>query len=352
MRRRPLTPTLRSALDAVSPGPVRQRLRQAVPVIGQCAITAGVAWWTAAIVFGHGAPVFAATASVICLAATVGGRAHQAVDLIAGVLAGVAVGQVIRALHIGTGFWQIALAVALAMAVAALVDARPLAYIQSGATVLVVLTLAPTGSPFAHVLDAMVGGALGLFGSQVLFSPDPVKLVAAPVREVLQDAAAGVRAAAEALRRGSPELAGTACDHARDAHARLGEVARARQTAGRVSGRTVRGRRQASRLGQVDHRLDDVDILVATALLLSDDVRDRLTANPAPIQGALPDRLTALADALAGLAARRLPPVADVMSDAQPPANPPAPPEPSGLEVHLHGAVAALHRLHATTVPD
>lgn len=353
--RRP-TLSLHAAVDVAEPRSVWHRMRQALPVIGQCAVTAGAAWWIAGSVFGHDTPVFAATAAVICLAAGVGRRGRRAVDLIAGVLSGVAVGQVIRLLDVGVGFWQIVLAVALAMALAALFDARPVAFIQSGTAVLIVLTLEPPDSPLDHVLDAAVGGVLGLLGSQVLFSPDPVKLMVAPVREILDDATEALRIAAEALRKGSTQLADASCERAQDAHARLGELARARMTARRVTARTVRGRDQAARLRHVDQRLDDIDVLVAAVLLLCDDVRDHLAARPVPAPARLPDRLVQLAAGLAELAARPLSSTADMMSGPEVPrrapgtpgpAVPAAPDEVPDADVHLRHATAALHRLRA-----
>ncbi|SCG40507.1 FUSC family protein [Micromonospora inositola] len=361
MIRRPdrLTPTLRSALDAASPGPLRHRLRQAVPVIAQCSVTAGAAWWIAGSIFGHQAPVFAASAAVVCLAAGVGGRGRQAVDLLAGVLAGVAVGELFRLVGIGTGPWQTVLAVALAMVAAAIIDARPLAYIQSGAAVLFVLTLAPAGRSLGHLLDAAVGGALGLLGSQVLFSPDPLKLVAAPVREILHATADALRTAAEALGRNSSHLAATACDRARDAHARLGGLARARLTARRVTARTVRGHRRAARVRQVDDRLSDIDVLVAAALLLCENVRERIRTGEENAPDRLPDQLLGLAAGLDELAGRHLPAVGEVTADGVGPRGPARPAvgprsglERAGFDVHLHDATGALDRLRSATTAD
>ncbi|WP_446218564.1 hypothetical protein [Micromonospora sp. IBHARD004] len=200
-------------------------------------------------------------------------------------------------------------------------------------------------------MDAAVGGLVGLLGSQVLFSPDPVRLVEAPVRGILRDTADALRTAAEALRRGSVAQARAACEQARDAHARLGELAGARAAARRVTGRTVRGSRRLARLRRADRPLDDVDVLVAAVLLLCDDVQTRLARAASPATDPLPARLTELADGVAELAALPLPAMAPAMT---------APPDhhrrsathtpptqyPPTTEAHLHDARTALHHLH------
>ncbi|WP_446218562.1 FUSC family protein [Micromonospora sp. IBHARD004] len=83
----------RSAFDTTGPGRLRHRIRVAAPLIVQGALMAGVAWWISQSLFGHGTPIFAATAALICLTGGVGGRGRQAVDLFVGVLAGVLVGE-------------------------------------------------------------------------------------------------------------------------------------------------------------------------------------------------------------------------------------------------------------------
>ncbi|MGC5020268.1 hypothetical protein [Micromonospora sp. DT47] len=175
MKRRPWASARRSAFDIAGPGLFRHRMRVAAPLIVQCALLAGAAWWIAQSLFDHRTPVFAATAALICLTVGKGGRGRQAVDLLVGVL--------------------------------------------------------------AH----------------------------------------------------------TACGHAREAHARLGELSRARAAAQRVTGRTVRVWRRAARLRQADQPLDDVELLIAAVLLLCEDVRAGL-ARSAPTPDPLPSRLTALAD--------------------------------------------------------
>jgi len=258
--RRAAPPLLRDTVRAGRPQQVAPRWRGALPVVLQCAGAAGVAWWVAASLLGHGQPVFAASSAVVCLAAGVGSRARQAVDLLAGVFVGVLVGQLVTALHLGAGPWETVLAVLAALAVVALFDVRPLALIQAGGSALFLLTLPPAQTPFVRLTDAAVGGALGLLGSQVLFTPDPVRLVVGPARAVLAEVAAALQAAASMR----PDDAG---QRARVAAGALGELQSARTTARAVAVRTLRGRRRAGDLAALDGRLDDVAVLVAGVLL-------------------------------------------------------------------------------------
>ncbi|WP_158545858.1 FUSC family protein [Blastococcus sp. TF02A-30] len=250
-------PLLRDTVRAGRPCTVAQRVAGALPTVLQCGLASAVAWWVAEALLGHAQPVFAATSAVVCLAAGTGGRARQAVDLLAGVLVGVLVGQVVRVVQAEPGTLTTLVAVTAALLAASLLDTRTLALIQAGASALFVLTLPPVETPFVRFLDAAVGGALGLLASQVLFTPDPVRLVRGPARAVLADVAAALRAA-------DPDHAR---EHARQAVAGLGDLATARSTAWAVAARTVRGRLRADRLACLDRDLTDIDVLGAAALL-------------------------------------------------------------------------------------
>lgn len=93
-----------------------------------------MAWWLASTLLDHPNPVFAATAAIICLAGGKGERGRRAVDLLAGVIAGVVVGELIRWWDPGNTLLQAVLAVVLGMSAAAALDSSRLAYIQGTAT--------------------------------------------------------------------------------------------------------------------------------------------------------------------------------------------------------------------------
>lgn len=253
--------------------------------MAQCAVAGGVAWWVASALLGHARPVFAAIAAVICLAGGQGERARQAVDLVAGVLAGVLVGEIVRYTGSGSGVFQVVVVVVLGMLAAAAIDYRRLAYIQGAASALFVLVLPPLQNPASRFVDAVVGGALGLLGSQVLFTPDPVTLVAASLHRVLGRVEEALATAARSLEEEGPEAAETAKRLARDARSDLADLSNQRRIAHQIRRRTVRGRRRAARLRQLDETLDHVDVLVAATVLLTQCTASRQPAAGPPQEG-------------------------------------------------------------------
>lgn len=259
-----------AAARAAGPRAVWLRMRQVLPVAAQCAGAAGVAWWLASALLGHTRPVFAAIAAIICLAGGTGERARQAVDLVSGVVAGVVVGELVRFAWPGSGTIQVAAVVVLGMLAAAAIDYRRLAYIQGAASALFVLVLPPLQDPGSRIIDALIGGLLGLLGSQVLFTPDPVALVAASLRRVLDGVEQSLLAGARALEAQDGQT-GTAIGIARDARSELAELSTQRVLAHRIRKRTVRGRRRAARLRQLDETLDHIDVLVAATILLTQE---------------------------------------------------------------------------------
>ena len=254
---------MHDTVRAGHPSAVRSRVRAALPLVVQCALGAPAAWWIAEDLLGHPRPVFAATAAVICLAAGIGGRARQAVDLLVGVVVGVGVGEVLTALPLALGPGLVLLAVVSSLLAISLVDIRPLALIQAGASALFVLTLPPTQTTGGRLLDTAVGGAIGLLGSQVLFAPDPVPMVTGPAHDVLHRVAAALVAMVD------DEEARAAHAHAHAAVGGLGVLRGAHHAARDVAGRTVRGRLRRRRLAALAPRLDEIAPLASGVLALA-----------------------------------------------------------------------------------
>lgn len=269
-----------AAARAAGPRAVWLRMRQVLPVAAQCAGAAGVAWWLASALLGHTRPVFAAIAAIICLAGGTGERARQAVDLVSGVVAGVVVGELVRFAWPGSGAIQVVAVVVLGMLTAAAIDYRRLAYIQGAASALFVLVLPPLQDPGSRIIDALIGGLLGLLGSQVLFTPDPVALVADSLRRVLDGVEESLLAGARSLEAHDDQMV-TAIEIARDARSELAELSTQRVLAHRIRKRTVRGRRRAARLRQLDETLDHVDVLVAATILLTQEDAVKKPGGPA-----------------------------------------------------------------------
>ncbi len=93
----------------------RERIIASARPILHTSLAAAIAWLVATELVGHSAPFFAPISAVVTLGLTVGQRRRRAVELAIGVALGIAIADLLVA-GIGTGTWQIAVIVALAMA--------------------------------------------------------------------------------------------------------------------------------------------------------------------------------------------------------------------------------------------
>ena len=132
------------------------RWRNSAVPIAQAASAAGLAWLVSVHVVAHRSPFFAPIAAVICVGLAVDQRRlRRAMELIVGVSLGVGVGDVLISI-IGTGAWQIALLVALAMSIAVLLDGGAIITLQ--AAVSTILVGHPNGGRGAGRRDRPVSG--------------------------------------------------------------------------------------------------------------------------------------------------------------------------------------------------
>jgi uncharacterized membrane protein YgaE (UPF0421/DUF939 family) len=162
-----------------------ERWRSKWWVIGQCAISAGVAWWIASDVLGHASPFFAPVAAVVCLGTSYGQRLRRVAEVTVGVALGVFGADLIVRL-LGTEGWVIVLVVALAMSVALLLDGGQVFLIQAAVQSIVITALKPgPGQALTRWTDALVGGAVALVAATVV--------PAAPLRRPREQAAKVVR---------------------------------------------------------------------------------------------------------------------------------------------------------------
>lgn len=182
------------------------RLRSKAWAIAQCAVAAGVAWFVAADVLEHETPFFAPIAAVVCLGTSYGQRLRRVVEVAIGVAIGVLIADVL-VVFLGSGAWQLALIVGLAMTTALLLDAGSLFITQAAVQSIVVATLAPDpGDAVLRWTDALIGGGVALVAAAVV--------PAAPLRRPREQAAAVagktadlLRAASHVMLDGQPEAA-------------------------------------------------------------------------------------------------------------------------------------------------
>lgn len=263
----------------------------------QCAVAAGLAWALAHYVVGHPQPFFAPIAAVISLGVSLGQRLRRALELVVGVSIGIGVGDVLISV-IGSGPWQIALVVALAMSTAVLLDSGGLIVLQAASSSVLVATLLPPESVggLSRMVDAGVGGLVG-FVVAALIPANPLTVAHRHGRVVLGALADALRGMADAVARREPERASDVLAAARKSQ-RLVEEFREGLIAGREIARIapLRWRRRGeleryeSAAVPIDRALRNARVLARRAFSALRDGED--------VPHPLPELLRQLADAV------------------------------------------------------
>jgi uncharacterized membrane protein YgaE (UPF0421/DUF939 family) len=194
----------------------RRRLRSGLRSVLQTAVSAALAWYLAKLVLGHPAPLFAAIAAIIVSSTSLGQQRRRATELALGVAVGIFIADLLVR-GIGTGGWQIAVLVVLAMSAALLVGGGPELVTEAGVSAILLATVqVPDGgvSP-DRFLDALMGGAVSLLVNAILFPVDPILMVARASQPVFLDLGASLDATARGLERGDVEEARAGLERAR-----------------------------------------------------------------------------------------------------------------------------------------
>jgi uncharacterized membrane protein YgaE (UPF0421/DUF939 family) len=261
----------------------RQRIVTSARPILHSAVSASLAWLVATEVVGHQRPFFAPISAVVTLGLTVGERRRRAVELGLGVTVGIAIADLLVA-GIGTGAWQIALVVGLAMAAATLVGGGSLLASQAGASAVLVATLQPPsgGVDFSRTLDALVGSSCALVVSSLLLPINPTRLVRESAEPVLRRLIEALEHVAEALRRRRGDEADAALVAVARADASHGRLLDSLEAAGEVARLSPQRRgalggldRYAVAAGQLARVVEDVRALArgsSRAVSLDDSV--------------------------------------------------------------------------------
>ena len=275
-----------------------RRVRAGLLFAAQAAVAAGLSWLIANNLLHHARPFFAPIAAVIALNVSVGQRLRRVFELVVGVALGILVGDTLIYL-IGTGGWQIALGVGLAILVAIFLGGSPIVIGQAAASAVLVATLAPPsgGIYYSRFLDALIGGVTGILVIALLLPVNPLTAIRRSAGPALDVIAEGLRDCAAALRDGSRE----------DADAALSRL-RSGETAVVTFRNALAGAREAATLApvywrsrgplaqyldaaeHVDHALRNGRVLARRTVALLRDGE--------PVPPGLVDALLALADAV------------------------------------------------------
>jgi uncharacterized membrane protein YgaE (UPF0421/DUF939 family) len=251
-----------------------ERLRDTARAIVQATLAATVAWLVATEIVGHPRPFFAPVSAMITLGLTQGQRGRRAVEVVLGVTLGIAIADLL-VLGLGTGWWQLALVVALSMSVALLLGSGQMFAQQAAVSAALVATLQPPdeGVSFARAVDALLGGSIALAVSALVLPANPARMVREAAAPVLGELAATLDDIADALARRDPAAAQAALDRAR-AIDELERDLREALVVGRETARLAPPRRRA--LGTVDVYSDaaaQIDLAVRNVRVLARGVR-------------------------------------------------------------------------------
>lgn len=201
------------------------RMQNNLLVAAQAGLAAALSWVVARELLNNPQPTFAPAAAVGVIAAALGNRFRRAIELIGGVLLGLAIGDLLIIL-LGTGPIQTGLIVFLAITAASALRGSGALLVQAGATAALVATLTPTTSDLElpRTLNALVGGVVGLFVVLVLAPLNPLRAVRRVADPALDQFAREMTAAAHALARADAREVEAVLDRMRDAEPELNQL--------------------------------------------------------------------------------------------------------------------------------
>jgi uncharacterized membrane protein YgaE (UPF0421/DUF939 family) len=266
-------------------------------------VAAGAAWYVAGDLVGHARPFFAPIAAVISLGVSLGSRLRRVVELVVGVSLGVLVGDLLIS-RIGSGAWQVALVVLLAMAVAVFADGAALLVAQAGASAVLVATLLPPGETggLDRCIDALIGGLVGVLVAVVL-PADPVGPVRRTSRALLDELATVLSRTADALRDRDADAAAAALESARASQPLIDELRAALRGGREVTTVAPLHRRRRRALGRYTELGDRADYAMRNARVLTRRTYQAL-CDGEPAAPELADVLAELAVAVGTLTAQ------------------------------------------------
>ncbi|MCM0673612.1 FUSC family protein [Micromonospora phytophila] len=208
------------------------RLRQTdviLVIAVQAGLAAALAWVIGHDVLGNPAPVFAPSAAVGTIVAAIGQRVRRTAQSLIGVGIGILIGDALL-YTIGPGPVQIGLAVGIAIASALILSGGSGATVaQAGASAVVIATLSPVNPnlEWPRILDAFVGGAVGLVVVTLLFPVNPMRILNRAATPIVQLTSAELRTIATALNQRDAEQAIASLKRLRDSGPDLARLSQA-----------------------------------------------------------------------------------------------------------------------------
>ncbi|HEY0389463.1 MAG TPA: FUSC family protein [Gaiellales bacterium] len=203
------------------------RVRSYAAPVGQVALAAALSWQIAHALLPTSQPVFAAVMAVNALGISIGQRGRLALETVLGVATGIGVASFALDAA-GSGAVQLAVLTALAMTLAVMLGGGTTFVGQAGVWAILVATFRGPGHLYPEaLLETLIGGAVALAFSQLLFPLDPVTTSGRALHTVLSSLSAGLRAGRDAVRDGNEDAAARARIALSDLDAHIADLSQA-----------------------------------------------------------------------------------------------------------------------------
>ncbi len=195
-----------------------RRLRESTLPIIQIVVAATAAYAVAHYALGHEIPLLAATVTVSSLGLVRDARPRRVLETVIGMLVGIIIAEALLWVG-GTGWWQLALALGLTLAVARFLSAQSSFAIAAAIQSLIVMIM-PASAPFLRVIDGSVGAIAALLAT-ALIPRSPLRSVTRDAHALFQDFSIAGATVAQALHRGDRLRAERGLDRARGLQSRV-----------------------------------------------------------------------------------------------------------------------------------
>lgn len=249
------------------------RTRLAARDATAAALASAGAWLLSQQLWHHPRPAFAVVTAIVCLAPGLPSHLKQAKSLLIGSTLGIVLGDLLWQLPDQHQLLRLCLGIFVSVLLGAVIGPAPVVPIQAGVSLVLVLAMGPSAAGEARLLDVMVGAAVGLLFSQVLFTSNPIKDMGQAASIFLKQLANGLDLILRACKEQKADAAETALGQLSLAQESLAALRAAVGQAHASRRWSLRGRLNAERLAFVTRRYDRHALRVyATALLLAESL--------------------------------------------------------------------------------
>ncbi len=262
------TGPFKSGMSAAA-GRLKLALRDALAA----SLGAMLAWEISHYLLGHPKPVFAAVTALVCLAPGLPSHLRQIGGVVLGCAVGIVIGEMAWLLPDHIPLLRLSLASLVALSLASMLGQSPVVPIQAGVSVVLVLSMGPSIAGEIRLMDVLVGAAVGLMFSQIIFTANPLRTMSRSASALLTQLADGLQATLEAAATHDTPDATVALGRLTRSSDALSALRAAVVEAQSASRWSLRGRLGATALHTVTGRYDRHAVrLYASALLLGESL--------------------------------------------------------------------------------